>query len=39
MGTASAAQAMAVNGANLIADTLDQHGSVLAAYAHEKTGR
>lgn len=38
MGTASAAQAMAVNGANLIADTLDQHGSVLAAYAHEKQG-
>lgn len=38
MGTASAAQAMAVNGSNLIADTLDQHGSVLAAYAHEKQG-
>lgn len=38
MGTASAAQAMAVNGASLIADTLDQHGSVLAAYAHEKQG-
>lgn len=38
MGTASAAQAMAVNGVNLIADTLDQHGSVLAAYAHEKQG-
>lgn len=38
MGTASAAQAMAVNGANLIADTLDQHGSVLAAYAHKKQG-
>lgn len=38
MGTASAAQAMAVNGSNLIADTLDQHSSVLAAYAHEKQG-
>ena len=38
MGTASAAQAMAVNGASLIADTLDQHGTVLAAYAHEKQG-
>lgn len=38
MGTASAAQAMAVNGSNLIVDTLDQHGSVLAAYAHEKQG-
>lgn len=38
MGTASAAQAMAVNGANLIADTLDLHGSVLVAYAHEKQG-
>lgn len=38
MGTASAAQAMAVNGSNLIVETLDQHGSVLAAYAHEKQG-
>jgi hypothetical protein len=38
MGTASAAQAVAINAANMIADGLEQHGSVLASYAHDKTG-
>jgi hypothetical protein len=38
MGTASAAQAVAINAANMIADGLEQHGSVLASFAHDKTG-
>jgi hypothetical protein len=38
MGTASAAQAVAINSVNMINDTLDRHGSVLASYAHNKTG-
>jgi len=36
--TASAAQVVAVNSSNMISDTLDQHGSRLAAYDHEKSG-
>jgi hypothetical protein len=38
MGTASAAQALAVNTANMIADSVESHGLLLAAYAHEKEG-
>jgi hypothetical protein len=38
MGTASGAQAVAINSVNMINDTLNRHGSVLAAYAHDKTG-
>jgi hypothetical protein len=38
MGTASAAQVVAINATNMIADSLEQHGSVLASYAHDKSG-
>ena len=38
MATAGAAQVVSVNASNMIADTLDQHGSLLASYTHEKRG-
>ncbi len=38
MATAGAAQVVSVNTSNMIADTIDQHGSLLAAYDHEKEG-
>lgn len=38
MATAGAAQTASVNAANMITDTLNQHGSLLASYSHEKTG-
>lgn len=38
MGAASGAQTIAVNTSSLIQDTLNYHGSTLAAYAHEKVG-
>ena len=38
MGTASGAQTAAINAANIQLDVIDSHGSVLAGYAHEKSG-
>jgi hypothetical protein len=38
MGTASAAQVLAINTANMIADSVETHGSLLASYAHEREG-
>lgn len=38
MATAGAAQVVSVNASNMIADTLDQHGSLLASYSHDKSG-
>jgi hypothetical protein len=38
MGTASGAQAVAINSVRMVADTLDRHGSVIAAYAHNNAG-
>ncbi len=38
MATAGAAQVVSVNASNMIADTLDQHGSLLASYTHDKSG-
>lgn len=38
MGTAGAVQTVSVNASNMITDTLVQHGSLLAAYSHEKQG-
>lgn len=38
MGTASGAQTAAINAANIQLDVIDSHGSVLAGYAHDKSG-
>ena len=38
MATAGAAQVVSVNASNMITDTLDQHGSLLASYSHDKSG-
>ena len=38
MGTASGAQTAAINATNIQLDVIDSHGSVLAGYAHEKSG-
>lgn len=38
MGAASGAQTIALNASNMLLNTLDEHGSKLAAYSHEKTG-
>ena len=38
MATAGVAQVVSVNASNMIADTLDQHGSLLASYSHDKSG-
>ena len=38
MGTASGAQTVAINASNMLLDVVDGHGSVLAGYAHAKSG-
>ncbi len=38
MSTASGAQTAAINAANIQLDVIDSHGSVLAGYAHDKSG-
>lgn len=38
MGTASGAQTAAINAANIQLDVIESHGSVLADYAHGKSG-
>lgn len=38
VGAASGTQIAALNASNMIFDTIDQHGSSLAAYSHDKKG-
>ena len=38
MGTASGAQTVVINASNMLLDVVDGHGSVLAGYAHAKSG-
>ena len=38
VGAASGTQIAALNASNMIFDTIDEHGSSLAAYSHDKKG-
>lgn len=38
VGAASGAQIVALNAGSMIIDSVEQHGSLLAAYAHDKSG-